>query len=179
MILSSNLRKIGRVNKTHGIDGELSMEILPDINPEALKCVVFDIDGINVPFFITGVRARRTSACIVSLEGIKSDSEASMLVGDDVYGLVDDPAVVQAFNYHEQTEEEFLALEDLMGYRIEDTDGTVIGVIEDIDDSTDNVLFNVERPDMTLVHIPAAEPLIEGVDIENKVLTMNLPEGLY
>ena len=46
-------------------------------------------------------------------------------------------------------------------------------------DTTANVLFEVERPDMTSIHVPAAEPLIADVDPEARTLTMNLPTGLF
>ena len=56
---------------------------------------------------------------------------------------------------------------------------TLVGAISGIDDTTANVLFEVERPDMTSVHVPAAEPLITDVDPDARTLTMSLPTGLF
>ena len=49
-----------------------------------------------------------------------------------------------------------------------------IGRIAAIDDSTANLLFELE--DGTL--IPANDDLIEDIDMEGRKITMNIPEGL-
>ena len=63
----------------------------------------------------------------------------------------------------------------LVGFTIVDAaTGRHVGVIDNVDVSTLNILFCLE--DDTL--IPAAEELIEGIDTERKEITLNIPEGL-
>lgn len=53
-----------------------------------------------------------------------------------------------------------------------------IGSIEDVDDSTANVLFVVATDDGETVYIPVVEEFINAVDDERKVVETTLPEGL-
>ena len=57
---------------------------------------------------------------------------------------------------------------------IDATTGQSVGKIAAVDDTTMNILFELE--DGTLV--PAAEELIEKVDQKKKQITIALPEGL-
>lgn len=171
---SDILTAIGRVQRTHGIKGELNIELYdPDkAIPSDFSCLIFDLDGTFVPFFVRGERSRGASSCLVELEDVDSDTAAAAFVGKEVYVLSDELGKGDG-------DDEYLTLEDLVGYRLFDTDGTLVGAISGIDDTTANVLFEVERPDMTSIHVPAAEPLITDVDPEARTLTMNLPTGLF
>lgn len=171
---SDDLTAIGRVQRTHGIKGELNIELYdPDkAVPSDFSCLIFDLEGIFVPFFVRGERPRGASSCLVELDDVDSDTAASAFVGKEVYVLSSEIG-------DGEKDDDFLTLEDLVGYRLFDTDGTLVGAISGIDDTTANVLFEVERPDMTSVHVPAAEPLITDVDPDARTLTMNLPTGLF
>ena len=60
------------------------------------------------------------------------------------------------------------------GQEARGTQQGTIGRIAAIDDSTANLLFELE--DGTL--IPANDDLIEDINMEGKKITMNIPEGL-
>ena len=49
-----------------------------------------------------------------------------------------------------------------------------VGVIASIDDSTANILFELEDGRL----IPASEELITDIDKDKKTITINLPEGI-
>ena len=67
------------------------------------------------------------------------------------------------------------SLSSLVGFEIADvSDGKTIGSIAAIDDSTVNILFEME--DGTL--IPASDELIESIDVNKKEIIMNIPKGL-
>ena len=90
MLTSSQLTLAGKVNKTHGIGGEMSMsfftdDILDAVEPDA--CLIFDIDGIFTPFFVSAVRPRSSEALLVKLDGIDSQEGAAPYVGKDIYML--------------------------------------------------------------------------------------------
>ena len=52
-----------------------------------------------------------------------------------------------------------------------------IGEVTDVDTSTVNTLFVVDRDGDELL-IPAQEELIAGIDQKHKIITVDLPEGL-
>ena len=63
----------------------------------------------------------------------------------------------------------------IIGFALKDAQtGQLIGIINSVDDSTENVLFELE--DGTL--IPANEDLIQQIDAQNKEITILLPDGL-
>ena len=67
------------------------------------------------------------------------------------------------------------SLASLVGLCIIDTSSKkAIGRISAIDDTTQNILFELE--DGTL--IPASDELIESIDINKKEINMNIPNGL-
>lgn len=173
MILSDELTAIGRVVRTHGIKGELNVELYDAdrVTPADVNCVVFDVDGINVPFFVAMSRPRGPQSCLMTLDDVESDAAAAAFVGKEVFVL--------SKEVPSSPDDGFLTLDDLVGFRIADTDGSVAGIIDDIDDSTANVLFEVRRPDGSVASVPAAEELITCVDTETKTITMDLPVGLF
>ena len=75
MIHADDIATIGHVTKTHGIDGEMYVIIDDDIQPENLSCLIFDMDGLYVPFFISSSRRRGTDSWLIRLQGINSERQ--------------------------------------------------------------------------------------------------------
>ena len=173
MITRDELIELGRYNKPHGVNGEISATL--DCDSELLPhftCLVSEIDGIFVPFFVEAFRAKNTSTALLTIDGIHDEREAAMLVNKDIY--------VRKQEYERlMTEEEAdgYPLDFFIGFELLDAE-VKVGHIVDIDDTTDNVLFVVERGDGTVIQVPAADDLIVEIDEQKKVIEMNLPEGL-
>ena len=71
--------------------------------------------------------------------------------------------------------EDVPSLASLVGFEIVDASNRkAIGTIADIDDSTVNILFEMENGML----IPANDDLIEDIDAEQRTITMNIPKGL-
>ena len=63
-----------------------------------------------------------------------------------------------------------------MGFDIlEAQSGKAVGRIAAIDDSTMNILFELEDGHL----VPASEDLITAIDQEARTITMHIPEGLF
>ena len=50
-ITATELTTIGRLLKPHGINGEITMQLVVDVDIQSLKCIFLKLDGIFVPFF--------------------------------------------------------------------------------------------------------------------------------
>lgn len=178
MILASDLAPAGKVNKTHGIGGELSISFhddAPAIEPGV--CLIMSIDGIFTPFFAATVRPRSSEALLVKLDGVDSQEQAAQYVGHEIYMPKD--AMASDDDADEPDEDsEGLYASDLIGYEAIDPQGEAIGHIADIDDATENVLFVVERPDGKTAYIPVADEFITEISTHDKKITFDLPEGL-
>ena len=58
------------------------------------------------------------------------------------------------------------------------SDGSFVGTITDIDDSTENWLFILQQENGKEVMIPAHEDFITEIRQEEKVIVVDLPIGL-
>jgi 16S rRNA processing protein RimM len=166
MIKKEDVYKIGRLGKAHGVKGEVSFQFDDDIFDTAdADYLILDIDGILVPFFMEEYRFRNDSLALVKFCDVDTQQRASELTGCDVYfprSVADEdgdaPSLVM-----------------LVGFNIVDaSDGKIVGKIAAIDDSTQNVLFELE--DGTL--IPASDELITNIDTNRQQIIMNIPQGL-
>ena len=59
-----------------------------------------------------------------------------------------------------------------------DNRGKLLGKITHVDDSTINLIFNVESPEGKHILIPASEDFIRNIDTGKKIIEVSLPEGL-
>ncbi len=169
MIRAEQLTAIGKVFKPHGIKGELNVMLDYGVEPDELRCLILEIDGIFVPFFIESSRSRGSESWLIKMEGIDNETQAAALVNHEVYGLTDELDI--------DTDDDGVHLHDLVGFKLFDGD-TAIGVIRRIDDSTENILMSVETGDGRAVLVPFAEDFISGLDPKAKIIEMNLPEGI-
>lgn len=166
MIKKEEVFKIGRLGKAHGVKGELSFMFDDDVFDRVdADYLVLDVDGILVPFFIEEYRFRSDSTALVKFEGVDTQERARELTNTDVYF----PRSLA------ESDDEQLSWSFFVGFTmIGATTGQSVGKIAAVDDTTMNILFELE--DGTLV--PAAEELIEKVDQKKKQITIALPEGL-
>lgn len=173
MIAARELCAVGSVVKTHGIHGELNVVLEdPDVDLKAARCVLFDMDGLKVPFFVDSCRSRGPESVLLTLDGVDGDSAAARFAGKTLYVRREDLPGEGTGD-----DAEGFYLEDLTGFAI-DCNGRRVGVVEDFDDSTANVLMLVRDSAGKILHIPAADEFFLGVDPDAKTITMNLPEGL-
>lgn len=170
MIRSEDVYKIGEITKGHALKGEVVFHFTDDIfDSTNADYLIVDVDGILVPFFIEEYRFRSDNSALVKFDGIDSLDQAQQLLGCDVYFEKDKAA---------EAGEEEMSLHYFVGFRMVDVDGNVIGTVTDIDDNTENWLFVIDKVDGQEALIPAHEEFIVSIDHEQRVLTMDLPEGL-
>ena len=128
-------------------------------------------DGILVPFFWESYRFRSDTTALVKFEGVDSEREARALSHQEVFYP---KSQLDKDWYGHQP----LTWSQLVGWQLTDAgSGETLGEITAVDDSTMNVLLEVQGPDRKLV-VPAAEDLIEAFDKENGRLSLRVPEGL-
>lgn len=158
--------KIGSLTRTHGIEGELSMNFTDDVWDRADADYLFlEVDGIQVPFFLEGWRFRSDSVALLKFQDIDSSEDAREYVGCDVYFPKDlTPA---------PSEEEELTWKHFTGWRLVDMNTQFSGTIEYVENSTVNTIFCVGDK-----LIPATEDFIVKIDPTERTIYTMLPEGL-
>ena len=174
MIRPDEITTIGHFAKPHGVNGEINLIVSEPIDIESLSCIVLDIDGINVPFFFSSVRRRGSESYLVKIDGIDTEVAVSQFVNSQVYALTSE---VEAITDEDDDADGFYA-EDLIGYKVLTDDGRLSGTIDDVDDSTQNLLFIVKTDNGNKVFVPVANEFIADIDIDNATITFDLPDGL-
>ena len=166
MIRQEEVYKIGRLGKAHGVKGEVSFQFDDDIFDRVdADYLVLDIDGILVPFFMEEYRFRSDSVCLVKFCNVDTQQRAQELTGCDVFF----PRALA------EEGDEMPSLSMLVGFKIvNNANGKTVGRIAAIDDSTANILFEMEDGML----IPANDDLIEVIDAEQQQIKMNIPQGL-
>lgn len=173
MIKRSEIIEAGLFNKAHGIKGEISATLDLDIDFNDIKCLIIEIDGIYVPFFISNVRPKNQNTFLLVIEGIRSEQEAKMLTNKPFYILKDDLP-----ENEDVDDEQGLYASDFIGYKLFDVSEGLIGEIIDINDVTDNVLFVVRTENGKTFLIPVADELITEFDTDKEEIFMDIPSGL-
>ena len=166
MIRQEEVYKIGKLGKAHGVKGEISFLFDDDVFDRAdADYLILDMDGILVPFFIEEYRFKTDDNALMKFEGIDSQERARELTGCDV------------FFPREMAEDDDMQMSwaAIVGFELIDaTSGKTAGRIVSVDDTTINILFELEDGKL----IPASEELITHIDTKKQQLFIKLPEGI-
>ena len=166
MIRKEEVYKIGKLGKAHGVKGEISFLFDDDVFDRTdADYLILDMDGILVPFFIEEYRFKTDDNALMKFEGIDSQERARELTGCDV------------FFPREMAEDDDMQMSwaAIVGFELIDaTSGKTAGRIASVDDTTINILFELEDGKL----IPASEELITHIDTKKQQLFIKLPEGI-
>lgn len=162
----NNLLKIGSIQKTHGIKGELScnIQIVPDDFVE-VKCLFIKNNEQAIPYFIQKFSYNQQKL-IVQFEEIDTVEKAKTLLNKDLW--IDEKYV---------TEDEYLWVDQIMGFKIIDSIAGHIGDVENFYKIPNNDLL-VTSINNNEVLIPANTHIVKKIDHKSKSITVELPEGL-
>lgn len=172
MIQRNSLSEVGRFARPHGINGEITASLDYDLSPDDLRCVIVEIDGIFVPFFVNSYRSKGHESFLLTIDGIESDTEAKLLSNKTIYALTDELP-----DNFENDDSDGVYASDLIGWSITEDDAP-LGIIEDVDDSTANVLLIVKTTDGSTIYVPLADELINALDTDSKTVDVTLPDGI-
>lgn len=171
MIKESEVFRIGKLVKPHGIKGEVSFAFDNDVF-DRVDCpyLICRIDGLFVPFFVKEYRFKGKETALVTFDDIDSEDKAQRMSGLEVF-------FPRKF-YEEEIEEDIeYSWNFFLGFTAIDKVEGSLGTIEEVDEKTINTLFLIKDGENELI-IPATEDFIEKVDAKKKILYLDLPEGL-
>ncbi|MDD2437550.1 MAG: ribosome maturation factor RimM [Massilibacteroides sp.] len=173
MIRKEELVKIGQFAKPHGVKGEISLVTSCDFfeKDNDNLFIICEMEGIFVPFFVTAYRYKSDAVVLLKMENLDSEEAVKPFVNRDV------------FMCREKMDEEDLGVgivgwDRFIGYEVYDAGRGYLGIVEDVDASTMNVLFRISFED-NLFLIPVAEELVDSLDYDKKRIVLSLPQGLF
>lgn len=165
-MLPENLTVIGQFGKPHGVKGEINALIDEphELNPGDF--IFVEQEGLPVPYCIENLRAK-AGDYLIKIEDVNQVEGLKTLVNKEILAEDTDSDL--------QSRDE-IYLEDLIGYKaLNAADESLIGEITDFDDRTVNALFEIEGGKWL---IPAEDDFISYIDMENKTIGFNLPDGI-
>lgn len=173
MIRNDEVFKIGYITKHRGLRGEVEMSFTDDcFDTGSAEYLVLDMDGILVPFFWEEYSFKNNDTVILKFEDIENEEQARCLVGHSVYYPKNHVAV---------SEDESAVLSSykaLTGFCVSDEKGRHLGIIENVDDSSTNILLTIQTEDGDELMIPFHNDFLLHFDLRERTLQLHLPEGL-
>lgn len=172
MINQEEVFRIGKIIRTHGIGGELEVQYTDDVFEKGeAEYFVLMLDGILVPFFWDEYRYKGSESIIVKFEGIDTDVIAKRYVGTAVYY----PKASVSDNAEDGVLSSYKAL---TGFALYDADNHEVGVIDGVDDSTQNTLLYVKTKSGAEAILPYHDDFLIDFDYRKRTITLQIPDGL-
>jgi 16S rRNA processing protein RimM len=163
---------VARVRRPHGVRGELLIAVDTDRPKQVFRSgrplVVADGRGEAPGETVTvgGLRAT-TGGGLLRLVEVDSREGAEALRGRTLLIPAEEAAPAARDEVHYR---------DLVGMEVRDVDGAV-GTVDDILELASGEVLVVRRPGGKELLIPFARDLVREVDVEARVLRVELPEG--
>lgn len=152
--------QIAKILKSNGTDGGILIG-MRDLAPEDIDIqepVFIEFDGLPVPFFIQDIKAKGSDKAVIHLNDVDNLKDAEEIVGRPLFAEIE-------FEEDENP--------DFTGWIILDN-GHKIGICTGLEPIPGNPLLQIGD-----LLIPLHEDLIISADPDNRILDLDLPEGLY
>lgn len=160
---------IGYISKTRGLKGEVQLffEFGEYLNLD-LEVLFLEMDNHLVPYFTQTIKMQKNSTAYLMLEDVDHIDKALPLLRKKVYLNTD--------KMPERDPEEFTYM-DLVGFlAIDELEGE-LGEISQVQEMPQQFIATVPMEE-TEVLFPLNEAFIVGIDPQEQVIVLRLPEGL-
>tara|TARA_Y100001954_G_C15733165_1_gene564381 strand:+ start:153 stop:662 length:510 start_codon:yes stop_codon:yes gene_type:complete len=160
---------IGHVAKTHGLHGHLSIKIdMPQDMCQVLDQIKTFYISKNKPIVITNAQLNNKIFLRVKIKSINNREDAKKILRQSVFIKKGE---------HSHFDNEWDKKNKYLDFKIYDKKEGEIGSIEKIDFNRPQPLFIVKKNDNTIL-IPFVDELITNIDLDLKVINVELPENL-
>lgn len=161
---------LGKIVKKYSFKGELLAKLDTD-EPDMynnIDAIFIDLRGNLVPFFVEKSQLHKSDLLRLKFEDIETEADAEALLKSDLYLPLEMLPKLEGnkFYFHE-----------VIGYTIIDLNFGEVGIINNINDSTAQAIFEIDRNGIEIL-IPMNDEFIVKVDRSKKVIHVNTPEGL-
>lgn len=170
--MAKNLKEIGKLGKTFGFDGSLKLAIDSALLTELKKAefVFIPTAGHKVPYFVDKIKTGKPLT--IKLEDVNSKEDALSLSGQKIYIQAEEKTTSGPIPLKEITQ-----LSDLVAFELQDEKIGEIGKIAAIYELPQQWMASVDYEDREVL-IPLNEEFVVAIDIAQKIVLTDLPEGL-
>jgi 16S rRNA processing protein RimM len=165
---------VGRIVGAHGLRGELRVRVEGGDTANLMGIATLWLaqdEGTSsaVAHTIERVREGRSGECRMALAGITDRNAAEALRGATLWVRAEDLPPLEPGEYYAY---------ELVGCRVEDTTGKAIGLVARIWETGAQDLLVIAAPEGGEHLVPAAEPILQEVDLSARRLVIDPPPGL-
>lgn len=159
---------IAKLRRPHGVRGEVIMDVLTDFPERLKKGLVVFIGQDHRAETIRSLRQHGT-ALLVAFKGYDTPETVGVLRNELVYVRADDrPPLAEGEYYHHE----------LIGLRVVDESGILLGTLIQILDTRANDVYVVRPQAGPEILLPAIESVILDIDLEKGEIRVHLLPGL-
>ena len=160
---------LGRVAKTHGLKGEVTVRLDVD-DPTTyakMKHFFLEINKVLTPYFVEHVKLNGDKL-FVKVKDIDTIEMAQNLVGKSVYLPLEMLPKLSGkqFYFHE-----------IVGFTVIDTEKGELGPVSEVLEYPTQAILQVMKDGKEIL-IPILDQVIQKVERDKKILTITAPEGL-
>ena len=161
---------LGKITKKFSFRGEVIIFLDTD-SPEFyynIKKLFLKINNVFTPFDVTSVKPNKTNRIRVKINGIDSENDTEKLINKEIYLPIESLPKTDknSFYYHE-----------IIDYAVVGKDNKKVGNITGVNDQSPQHLFQINALGKKTL-IPINDKLIIKVDKKNKIIKMDLPDGI-
>ena len=161
---------LGKITKKFSFRGEVIIFLDTD-SPEFyynIKKLFLKINNVFTPFDVTSVKPNKTNRIRVKINGIDSENDTEKLINKEIYLPIESLPKTDknSFYYHE-----------IIDYTVVGKDNKKVGNITGVNDQSPQHLFQINTLGKKTL-IPINDKLIIKVDKKNKIIKMDLPDGI-
>lgn len=161
---------IGYVSKTRGLKGEVQLFFeFEDYDELDLDVIFLEVNKKLVPYFVDTIKLQKNSTAYATFEDVDHIDKAQAIVRRKMY-LPND-------KMPERDPDDF-RWTDLVGFLVVDEEHGELGEIIDVTEMPQQFIATVELEDGKQLMFPLSEDLILGIDGEEEIIEVDLPEGL-
>lgn len=159
---------IGKIVNLHGIKGEVKLYPYTDDLDNLTKLKEIYLDSkLEKRYIVKKLRIQK-NMLLLQIENIDSANDAEKLLNKDIYIEKIDISNIEDTYY----------VEDLIGMKVIKEDESVIGKITYVFNTGANDVYEIKKEDGKLIYIPAIKDVIKKVDIDNKIMYIEMMKGL-
>jgi 16S rRNA processing protein RimM len=159
---------IGQITKPHGLKGEVTVLLQPDLPNVAssLTSVYISMNDNAVPHFIQNVSLNGNKA-IMRFEDVETLEDAQSISKHQLYLPIDQRPVAKEGEFYN---------DEVVGYTVEESAVGKLGIITEVLTINAQRLLSINYQSKDLL-IPVNAPFIQEIDRSKKIMYVTLPEG--
>lgn len=166
-----NYFKVGTIVNTHGIRGEVKIMAITDFAADRFKkgaSLQIETKQGFVPVTVQSSRLHK-NMWLVLFEGVTNINEIEKYKTNDIYVYGETREALGDDEYY---------YDEIIDSRVVSLSGEAIGVVSEIMTTGANDVWVVKRQGLSDALIPMIDDVVKSVDVANKLITIDVLEGL-